>query len=275
MYSLRMPSPVRVPLDYLSGDFTPQDAVNSARLEGRRFAALREAHGLPWDLMAWGFAWEPQAGGIKSRKPAIQLMQEASIVLAQGGGFQIYYQPTRTGWIDDYTIAVAEQLAGFCRVRQAVSQGTRTLPQVAVLLSETSQYAALDGQGSLYGLRGLTAAEGAVHALSELHYSVDLLTEDQLAGPNGRSAEYPVVVVPECPLLGSGVAEHLVEYARSGGRLLVVGAAAAGHFRDVLATAGVTLHGALPRRPPTTSWPKAANPASPLCWVGPAARGKT
>lgn len=46
-----MPEAVCAPVDWISGDFSPQDAVNSAR-----FSARYMAHqGKPWDLMAWGF----------------------------------------------------------------------------------------------------------------------------------------------------------------------------------------------------------------------------
>ncbi|HEV2125998.1 MAG TPA: hypothetical protein VGW38_24850, partial [Chloroflexota bacterium] len=234
MHSARMPLPVRAPLDFLSGDYTPGEAVNSARLEGRRFAAVREAQRINWDLMAWGFNFDPQARGERSLKPAIQLMQEASILLGQGGGYQIYFKPTRAGWIDEPTVDVAAEVGAFCRERQAVSHGAETVPQVALLLSETAHFDLLDQQGALYSPRPLKPLEGVLHALLELHYSVDVLTEEQLLGEQGRIAEYPVTVVPEWHVLGTGIVDRLVEYVRRGGRLLVIGAATAGLFKDYL-----------------------------------------
>jgi hypothetical protein len=234
MYSARMPQPVRAPLDFLSGDYTPGEAVNSARLEGRRFASVREAQGISWDLMAWGFNFDPQARGERSLKPAIQLQQEASIVLGQGGGFQIYFKPTRAGWIDQATVDVAAEVGQFCRDRQEVSHLSDTVPQVALLLSETSHFDLLDQQGVLFSPRPLRPLEGVLHALLELHYSVDVLTESQLLGPEGRLLDYPVVVLPECHLLTPGAVERFVEYVRGGGRILAIGAAAANLFREHL-----------------------------------------
>ncbi len=251
MYSARMPQPVRAPLDFLSGDYTPGEAVNSARLEARRFAAVYEAQGKPWDLMAWGFNYNPRERGERSLKTAVQLQQEASIVLAQGGGFQVYFKPTRAGWIDDPTIDVAAEVAAFCRERQAVSHQTRTVPQVALLLSETGHYHHLNRQGRLFATSPLRALEGMLHALLELHYSVDVVTEEQLLGPgvpapagwqgpNGSLA-YPMVVVPEWERLGEGVVEALVAHVERGGSVLAVGAHTARLFEAYL---GVRCEGA-------------------------------
>ena len=46
-----MPEPVSAPVDFLSGDYSPDDSVNSARLSGRYLTR----QGIPWDLMAWSF----------------------------------------------------------------------------------------------------------------------------------------------------------------------------------------------------------------------------
>lgn len=231
MYSARMPQPVRAPLDYLSGDYTPNEAVNSARLEARRFAAVHAAQGCAWDLMAWGFNYNSRERAERSLKPAVQLQQEASIVLGQGGGFQVYFKPTRAGWIDEPTVAVAAEVGRFCRERQEVSHRSEPVPQVALLLSETSHYAQLDREGWLFAPHPLRPLEGVLHALLELQYSVDVLTEEQLLAALDA---YPVVVLPECAALGDGVADALVAYARRGGRLLAIGAATAGLFRDIL-----------------------------------------
>jgi hypothetical protein len=76
--------------------------------------------------------------------------------------------------------------------------------------------------------------EGALHALLELHYSVDILAEHQL---EPRLAEYPVVVVPDAHKLTDGFRAALLEYARSGGSLVLLGAKSARLFADDL---GVT-----------------------------------
>ena len=77
-----MPEPVSAPVDWISGDYSPEDSVNSARFSARYMAR----QGKPWDLMAWSFAHAPGARGSR-QKSAVQLEREAAVVLALGGGF--------------------------------------------------------------------------------------------------------------------------------------------------------------------------------------------
>ena len=58
-FSDHMPEPVCAPVDFLSGDYSPQDSVNSARFSARYLAR----QGKPWDLMAWSFARVPGTPG--------------------------------------------------------------------------------------------------------------------------------------------------------------------------------------------------------------------
>ena len=71
-----MPEPVCAPVDFLSGDYSPQDSVNSARIAGR----FLTRQGTPWDLMAWSFSTHPE----RRQKTAVQLQREAAVVLALG-----------------------------------------------------------------------------------------------------------------------------------------------------------------------------------------------
>jgi hypothetical protein len=224
MYTTFMPEPVTIQVDYLSGDYSPGNSIESARLDARYLAST----GMPWDLLAWGF--NKGEKGNWSLKTPIHLMQEAAVVLAQGGAFAIYYQPTRAGWIDDWMVDVMADVARFCRDRQPVSHHTESVPQVALLLSAKSFYDRLDRLFSPWGGE-LIPIHGALHALLELHYSVDVLAEHQLVG---RLHEYPVVVVPESHLLPEEFRARLLGYVRQGGNLVLLGPAAAALFRDEL-----------------------------------------
>lgn len=230
MYSSLVPEPVTVPIDFISGDYSPGDSVNSARFEARYMASV----GMPWDLMAWGFNKGEDCDW--ALKMAVQLKQEASIVLAQGGGFQIYYNPTRAGWIDGWMTRIMAEVAGFCRERQSFSHRTETIPQVALLLSRASLYERSD---RLFGPWGhlVEPVHGMLHALLELHYSVDVLAEHQLSD---RLTQYPVVVLPECHILPATLRSALHDYAQEGGSLLAVGAETVRLFENSL---GVTLTG--------------------------------
>ncbi|MBN1808303.1 MAG: hypothetical protein JW909_04490 [Planctomycetes bacterium] len=219
LYSTMVPEPVTVPVDFLSGDFSPGKSVNTARMEARYLAS----NNMPWDLMAWGFNRAQDTDW--SHKAPVQLQQEAAVCISQGGGFQVYYQPTRSGRIDGSLVGVMADVAAFCRKRKAASFRTDSVPQVAVILSSESIKAATD---TLYKWNDQQApAKGALHALLELGYSVDVLSEHQLFE---RSDSYPLIVLPECSALLPSFVEKLREYAASGGSLMLIGAAPARLF---------------------------------------------
>lgn len=218
--------PVGSAVDYLSGDYAQHNSVDEARAEARYFASNRK----PWDLLAWGF----HKPGLKS---ATQLKQEAAATIMQGGGWGIYYAPTRSGQISEQIMATAGEVADFCRARQAVSFQSTTVPQVALLQSAETYWDEADG--TAFG-RGASREDtkGALSALLELHYSVDILAEHQLAP---RLREFPVVVVPGSYKLADDFRRALLDYAKAGGSLVLLGEKCARLFEPSL---GVKLEGA-------------------------------
>ena len=237
MYSTFIPDPVTAPIvDFVSGDFSYNDAVDTARLEARYISST----GMPWDLMALGTNKGDNCEYGWTFKTARQLKQEASVVLVQGGGFQVVYHPTRSGWIEDWLIDIMAEVAKFCRERQAVSHKTQPVPQVALLFSSKSIYSAYDEFGRLFGW-GWSAAplnpiRGVLSALLELQYSVDIMVEHKLMENLSR---YPVVVLPECHTLPDELRSALLDYVRKGGQLLIVGVESAALFKDELGVAYV------------------------------------
>ncbi len=231
MYTTFAPKPVEAGLDFLSGDYSPGLSVDRARVEARYLAST----GMPWDLMAWGFDKGKDLGW--SIKPAEHLMQEAAVVLMQGGGFQIYHQPTRSGRVVEPIIAQEEAVAAFCRAREDVSHKSATVPQVALLLSSESFW---DRSEAVFAPWGdvFLELEGALHALLNLHYSVDILAEHQL---QPRLREFPLVVVPDSHKLSAGFLNALTDYVAGGGSLLLLGEKCARLFEPVL---GASLVGA-------------------------------
>ena len=228
MYSVRVPDEASASVDYLSGDFTPSFGPNTALIEGK----FLDSRGLPWDLMAWSFLRVGEAGW--TFKSATHLCQECSVVMANGGSVFIYDQPQRSGHVIGWHQDVLAEVARFCRRRKSVSQRTTSVPQVAILHSQSHFYA---NNTSLYGTAAaMQPVEGALHALLENHYHVDILNEDALLR---RLDEYPVVVVAEQTNLPRGVVKALEEYARAGGRLVVSGVEVARTFKDVLGVKAV------------------------------------
>jgi hypothetical protein len=223
MYTTFAPKAVVAKLDFLSGDYSPTVSVDRARVEARYLANT----GMPWDLMAWGFNWMEGQG--HTVKPAAALQQEAGVVLMQGGGFQIYYQPTRSGVVPEQVIETTGQVADFCRARQAVSHKSASVPQVALLLSTESQFDRSDSVFTPYGC--FDEIEGALHAVLELGYSVDLLAEHQL---QPRLSEFPLVVIADSHKLTPSFVKAVRAYVQGGGSLLLLGEKCARLFPTLL-----------------------------------------
>jgi hypothetical protein len=224
MYTTFAPKPVEAKLDFLSGDYSPGLSVDRARVEARYLAST----GMPWDLMAWGFDKGKDLGW--SIKPAEHLEQEAAVVLMQGGGFQIYHNPTRSGYLIEPIIAQEEAVAAFCRAREAASHKSSTVPQVALLLSSESFWDKSDAVFAPWGDVFLEL-EGALHALLNLHYSVDILAEHQL---QPRLKEFPLVVIPDSHRLTNEFRKALTDYVEQGGSLLLLGEKCARLFEPIL-----------------------------------------
>lgn len=240
LYTTFVPRPVTAKVDYLSGDYDPLNSVDRGRVEARYLAST----GKPWDLLAWGFVLG-HAGMGHNCKPAVHLQQEAAVVLMQGGGFSLYYQPTRSGHVADFITETAGQVADFCRQRQEVSFRTTSIPQVALLMSTAAIEDRSDNVGATWGT--FDEMTGMLHALLELHYSVDILAEHQI---RGKLHEYPLVVVPDFDRFADGMRELLLAYVEKGGRLLLAGERCSRLFEPVL---GVRLEGPPQEVPATLS----------------------
>ncbi len=225
LYSTYVPERPTLPVDFISGDYLGNASISTARLEARYMGAT----GLPWDLMAWGF----QRGGTKlghQHKSAIALSQEASVVLAQGGGFQIYYPPSRAGWLDSHLVDVMAKVARFCRARQKFSHKTEPVPEIGVLVSKHSLYAT---SNKMFGGWGANAdpARGMMDALIDSHYSVDAVPDWKFSEVASR---YKLIVVPDWPGIGAEMKAAIEKHVNAGGRVLIAGVENARLFADVL-----------------------------------------
>ncbi len=229
-----MAEPVSAPLDFLSGDYSPEDSVNSARLSGRYLVH----QGKPWDLMAWSFTTKPGKNGA-NQKTVVQLQREAAVVMALGGGFQAYITQKRDGSIREERIPVMAEVAKFCRARQALCHHAEPVPQVALLLSTAANYRKMNGLFS----RDYSKLSGVLQALLEGQQSVEIVGEHPLTS---RMAEYPLIVVPEWDYLDPTFKEQLVVYVKGGGNLLLIGPKTAALFPAEL---GITLEGEAKARP--------------------------
>ncbi|QGQ97761.1 hypothetical protein EHS13_24165 [Paenibacillus psychroresistens] len=212
-FSSFMPEPVSVDVDFLSGDFTLQSSINSARIEARCLVH----QGKPWDLMAWGFS-----GDFNNRdfttKPAVQLQQEAAIVLALGGGFQSYYIQKPDGSINAWEIEIMEQVAAFCRERQHWCHRSKPVPQIALFYSGQGMYRT--AESLFHPGQSLDGMKGILQCLLETQQVVDIVMEHQLTG---RMDEYPLIIIPEWAYIDPHIHQELLKYAENGCNLLIMG----------------------------------------------------
>jgi hypothetical protein len=238
LYSTFVPEEPELPVDFLSGDFLGNASISTARLDARYLAQT----GRPWDLMAWGFQQAESNTVGEVHKPAVQLQQEASVVLAQGGGFQIYMVPSRAGYFDEKMVKTMADVGRFCRARQTFAHHSETVPQIGVVFSKETLYRTTN---RLFGGWGKAAdpARGMVDALVGCQWSVDVVPDWKL---ERVAAGYPFLVLPDWAAPGQAVAAALLDYARKGGTLLVAGADNAALFAPAM---GVRLSGKPAKQP--------------------------
>lgn len=220
-FSSLMPEKPDVDIDYISGDVTPQNGVYRSAFEARCIAP----QGKPWDLMAWGFSWN----GAKmpmSHKSAVQLQQEASEIMAMGGGVQFYYTQNRDLSIRPWVGNILADIASFCRARQPFVHKAVAIPQVALLYpaSYLTEHTAPFSPNT-------NALQGALYSLLDNQFSTEILMEHHL---KDKISDYPVVVLPECKTMTAETRNLLTEYVKNGGKLLVIGPDATSVFSEEL-----------------------------------------
>ena len=232
-FTHHMSEPVSAAVDFLSGDYSPSNSVNSARIAARYLAN----QGMPWDLMAWSFGYDN--GKSLGQKPSAQMMREAAVTLSQGGGFQAYITQNRDGSVNLDKLPPMADAARFARARQKFCHHSVAVPQVAVHLSTFDyQHHPLPGENPWQMFSNFTGrAGGILECLLECQYSVDLAGENHLLPDMSR---FPLIVVPECETLSPLFRDDLLKYAREGGSLLVIGEKMSGFFSEA---SGIALKG--------------------------------
>lgn len=218
--------PDDVATDWISGDNSWVWGLDGSRCEARWLCN----RGKPWDIMLWAFSCSHGMGQPNSpwtMKPVDMLAQEAAMLMATGGNVQIYESPgVRTGQLVPWRLKRMREVGKFISKRRRLCQGTLGLPQVAVLHSEAHYYSRPTGKNLMHGYDA-NPVRGAVFALSECHYGVDIMDEWALLQTLDA---FPVVVVPEQLRLSDEMVEALKRYVRGGGLLFLTGAGMAERF---------------------------------------------
>ena len=218
-FTYQMPEPVCADVSFLSGDLDPVDSVWSARLASRSVAL----QGKPWDMMSWSFRGVPDVidtGKTRNVDKALaQLKQEASAVIASGGGFQLYVMQGKDGSPKMETVRRYAPLAEFVRSHQRFAFGGTARRQVAVLLSTHDRYREAK---CLFNRNGAGKISGLINLFCEAGHSTSVVSEHHLDAKT--IGAWPVIAVPQ---LFEGLAPETVkllrDYAANGGKLVVTG----------------------------------------------------
>ena len=213
MYSSYIPEKPEVGIDFLSGDYHSSDSAYSARYEGRCMAAQN----MPWDLMAWGFAHDGYNTGIGYEdKNAKQLMQEAAVSFSLGGGFQVYIKQNKDGSAIRSKSNRLVELGEFVHERK-LCYGKIPVAQVGVFYSAESRYK----KSNIFNQSTSTKCLiGALNCILDAGYTSNIVLEYQI----DTLSEYDIVVIPEWEFMRDEIKNKFLEYAKNGGKLLIIGA---------------------------------------------------
>lgn len=223
MFSDHAPEAVTANVDFLSGDLNPWNSFNWARYAGRAMAQQN----MPWDLMAW--THRSATPGHLDFLPVhpTQLIQEAASVISMGGGFQQVIGQLMDGSPDMDFLRLLKPLSEFMRTREPYCFRGKPVHQAAMLMStydRRMESEALFPRGDCDGKLGLTAL------LCDIGQSLEIVSEHTLQGHCG---EYAMLVVPELLAgLAPEMVQELLDYARDGGSLLLVGTKTATLFAE-------------------------------------------
>lgn len=222
MYSSYVPEKPEIAIDFISGDYHSSDSAYSARYEGRCMAAQN----MPWDLMAWGFSGEGFHGNVGyEEKNAKQLMQEAAVSISLGGGFQVYMLQNSDGSARRSKSERLKELGEFMRARRMCYRKT-PVAQVGIFYSVESRYK----KSNIFNQSSSTKCLiGALNCVLDTQYTANVILEYQI----DTLSAYDVVLVPEWEFINNDIKNKLLEYAKCGGNLLIIGAEISKQFGEL------------------------------------------
>ena len=215
-YSAYMPEPISTKVDFLSGDYSCANAIESARFHTR----CLEARDMTWDLMMWGQNAIPCSWLTHNRstKELVQYCQEAAGTIAHGGAFQFFnIIYAGGGVIQEWAIPMWVKVAEFCRAREKECFGAKSVPEIGILYNEAKTSHKTQSLYTL-GYPELTSLRGWINLLQDSGMHTSVLYEYQLKDKLG---DYPLFIVPAAEKLNKESIDALCCYVKNGGRLIV------------------------------------------------------
>lgn len=212
IFSEYMNESIKVPIDFLSGDYDCANSVNSARHHGRTLLS----HGFSWDLIAWGqntlvCDWKEVD---RQNKEPEQLMQEAAVVVALGGCFDFFNILYGHGsHIQEWCIEGWGRVADFVRERQNHCFRSEPVHQIAYIFGRT-----YPDNIRMYDITpDCTNMQNTLLMLQDAQYSTEVLFDDSL----DRLSNFKVAFLPGTVHLTDIAVEDIENFVYSGGNVVV------------------------------------------------------
>jgi len=212
-YSLRMPEEPPPGIDYFTGDHGCQ--VDELAAD----AIWYDSQGRPFDLMTT--VWYADSQG-QHVKPAKQIQQEMAVIIAHGGRYFAWDNPTpESGLRPERYRMMADVVVPFLRSRQAWCLGTTALPDVALFHGAAAHYF-LNEVTPVSFPRNNPPLLTACEALRRLHLTPEMISDRRLENGDIRAK---LLIFEDTPLLTDENRQGLRRYLENGGRVLLTGRA--------------------------------------------------
>ena len=217
-YSIRMPEKPDPGIAYLTGDIGNHMEGLSAE------AHWYDSIGVPFDLMTQVNTLQPtdEAGSRMTMrpKPRPQIEREMAIIIANGGRFNAWDNPTpESGLVPERFEFMSEVMTPFLRSRQPWCEKTERLADVSLLHSAAIHYAVTESAGTSFTKRN-NRLDGASWLLPKLHLNYEMMPDWRLGSGDVGS---PLVIVEHPKGMKKKTADDLLKYVREGGSLLLTG----------------------------------------------------
>ena len=129
-------------------------------------------------------------------KPPVQIQQEMAIIVANGGRFWVWDNPTpESGLVPARHEYLAHHVKPWLQERRAWCLGTHRVPDVSLLNTAEAHYAVTDSAGPVSFNRRNNRIEGAANWLPRLHLNYEMVGDWRLYEQDVRSG----VLVVEHP----------------------------------------------------------------------------
>lgn len=210
--------------DYISGDISPTNSVDSARFDGR----IMQCFGRNWDIMSWGISFP-----VHFSKSAVQLCQEAAVIISLGGCYQVYnMQSPQKTVMDESAIPTWAEVSRFCKDRKEYCHNATIKPDLGLLYSpvghRASDYKETFSKFNPYN----NEFSGLVQAFCDTGRSVSVIHGDRVE--EMELDKFRTIVISNQSAIEEKAKAALLAYAKNGGQLLLCGVDTAKLFAQEL-----------------------------------------